>query len=236
MQNKLEELLTSKNIKISPEQIESFNKYRNLIIEWNKKFNITAITEEEEMNLKHFYDCILLNELEIVKNAKSLIDVGTGGGFPGIPLKILNSKPSYVLMDALSKRIKFLEFVKEDLKLENLELLHARAEELARKKSYRDSFDLSVSRAVASLNILTELCLPFVKVGGYFISMKGSQASEELDQAKEAIEKLGGKLYKKIDYSLSENDHERSLIIIKKIKATPDKYPRIFGKIKSNPL
>lgn len=236
MQNKLEELLTSKNIKISPEQIESFDKYRNLIIEWNKKFNITAITEEEEMNLKHFYDCILLNELEIVKNAKSLIDVGTGGGFPGIPLKILNSKPSYVLMDALSKRIKFLEFVKEDLKLENLKLLHARAEELARKKSYRDSFDLSVSRAVASLNILTELCLPFVKVGGYFISMKGSQASEEFDQAKEAIEKLGGKLYKKIDYSLSENDHERSLIIIKKIKATPDKYPRIFGKIKSNPL
>lgn len=236
MQNKLEELLTSKNIKISPEQIESFDKYRNLIIEWNKKFNITAITEEEEMNLKHFYDCILLNELEIVKNAKSLIDVGTGGGFPGIPLKILNSKPFYVLMDALSKRIKFLEFVKEDLKLENLELLHARAEELARKKSYRDSFDISVSRAVASLNILTELCLPFVKVGGYFISMKGSQANEELDQAKEAIEKLGGKLYKKIDYSLSENDHERSLIIIKKIKATPEKYPRIFGKIKSNPL
>lgn len=223
-------------VQVNDVQLEQFSKYRELILEYNKVMDITNITEYEEMYIKHFIDSIYIDKTELEIDGKSIIDVGTGGGFPGIPLKFMYPTTSIALMDSLNKRIKFLQAVIDTLNLDDIEALHARAEELARDKHYREKFDIAVSRAVAELRTLTEYCLGFVRVGGYFIAMKGPNFQEELDNSLNAIKELGGNVEKTITYSLPDESGERSIILIKKIKPTPSKYPRGQGKPRSKPL
>lgn len=234
--SRLTELLEQTGVEITDAQLEKLNRYKELVLEWNQKFNLTAITDDEEFDIKHFYDCLLpLKEAE-VKEAKSIIDIGTGAGFPGIPLAIMMPEASFLLLDSLKKRIGFLEVVIEELGLNKVKAIHARAEELGRSPKYREKYDLCISRAVASLDTLSEYCIPFVKVGGYFVSMKGSSGMEEVKEAKNAIEQLGSKLKSAKEYELIEGDHKRFLVIVEKTKNTPKKYPRAGGKPKSKPL
>ena len=171
-------------LSIGQNEIYEFTTYKELLKEWNQKFNITSITDDIEIDIKHFIDSITPLTLNIFKDNMKLIDIGTGGGFPGLPLKIMNKSLGVVLLDSTKKKINFLNMVIEKLALNDIEAIHGRAEELARDKDYREKFDIAISRAVASLNTLCEYCLPFVKVGGYFISMKGSDIEEELKEAK----------------------------------------------------
>lgn len=221
-------------IKLNNEQQDQFIKYKNLLKEWNEKINITAITDDKEIDIKHFLDSLTPSNYFVGK--KKIIDIGTGGGFPGLPLKILNNDLDVTLLDSLNKRIIFLNEVIKELNLTNIVATHGRAEELGRTPKHREQYDICVSRAVASLNTLSEYCLPFVKVGGYFISMKGSNIDHELKESENAINILGGKVIKKEVIILPESDIEHSLIIIEKKKETPTKYPRAGGKPKKNPL
>lgn len=232
----LKKIFSKQNIDITDKQEKDFIDYRKYIIEYNKIMDITNITEEEEMYIKHFLDSVLISKSKINLYGKSIIDIGTGGGFPGIPLKIMHPSISLTLMDSLNKRIRFLEDVTTRLNLDNTISIHARAEELARNKKYRESYDIATSRAVANLSTLVEYCLAFVKVGGYFIAMKGPNYQDELDSANNAINTMGGKIEEVIEYELPNNLGSRSLIIVKKIKSTPPKYPRGQGKPKNNPL
>ncbi|QQK08920.1 16S rRNA (guanine(527)-N(7))-methyltransferase RsmG [Miniphocaeibacter halophilus] len=234
--SKLEELFVKNEFKIDENQLDNFEKYRDLLVETNKVLNLTSITEEVEVNYKHFLDSILPLKYVDIRENSSLIDIGTGAGLPGLPIKFVRKDLNIVLMDSLNKRIKFLNKVIGELKLEKIEAIHGRAEEMGRNAKYREKYDYAISRAVSRLNTLVEYCLPFVKVGGYFISMKGPSGHEEYAEAKKAIETLGGKLEKIIDYNLDYEDSERTLIIIKKIKNTNKKYPRAGGKPKSKPL
>ena len=221
-------------IELNEEQRDQFSKYKDMLKEWNEKINLTAITDDIEIDVKHFLDS--LTPLKYFVGNKKVIDVGTGGGFPGLPLKILNNEHEVTLLDSLNKRIVFLKEVIESLQLSNIMAVHGRAEELGRMMEYREKYDICVSRAVASLNTLSEYCMPFVKVGGHFISMKGSNVEEELKESENAIKILGGKIVKKEIVVLPESDIEHSLIIIEKIKETSTKYPRAGGKPKKNPL
>jgi 16S rRNA (guanine527-N7)-methyltransferase len=223
-------------IALSPKDIERFSKYKELLKEWNQKINITAITDDDEIDVKHFLDSISIMKDGIISGKERIIDVGTGGGFPGIPIKIMKPDTEVVLLDGLNKRLKFLNEVIDSLALENISTVHGRAEEFGRKKDYRETFDIAVSRAVASLNTLSEYCLPFVKVGGYFIAMKGPDVDEEIAQSEKAIEKLGGKIEKRIDIELPFSDITHNLLLIKKIKETPSAYPRGGGNPKKKPL
>lgn len=235
MGNKFVEELEAKG-NLNFRKKEKIERFKELVLDWNKKINLTAITEDEEFYLKHTLDSILALQAEEFFNARKIIDIGTGAGFPGIILKILLDEKEFTLMDSLKKRINFLQLVKDDLGLKKLELIHARAEELARDKNYREKYDIAVSRAVAELRTLSEYSLPFVKKGGSFISMKGGAAEEELSLSKNAIKILGGGIDRIINYSLTENDHDRSLIIVNKTSITPLKYPRAGGKPRSKPL
>lgn len=223
-------------IELKEEEINNFILYKQLLKEWNKKINITSITDNEEIDIKHFIDSITPLTTNLIGKNIKMIDIGTGGGFPGLPLKIMNKEMDVVLLDSLKKRITFLNDIIEKLNLENITTIHGRAEELGRDKNCREKYDIAISRAVASLNTLNEYCLPFVKTGGYFISMKGPDVDEELKEAEKSIKILGGKLkdVKVIDLPLSDITH--SLIIIEKIKETPTKYPRGGGKPKKKPL
>lgn len=232
----LKKIFSMQNIDITDKQEKDFIDYREYIIEYNKIMDITNITEEEEMYIKHFLDSVLISKSKINLDGKSIIDIGTGGGFPGVPLKIMHPSISLTLMDSLNKRIRFLEDVTTRLNLDNTISIHARAEELARNKKYREAYDIATSRAVANLSTLVEYCLAFVKVGGYFIAMKGPNYQEELDSANNAINTMGGKIEEVIEYELPNNLGSRSLIIVKKIKSTPPKYPRGQGKPKNYPL
>lgn len=224
------------NIDLNENEIGNFILYKELLKEWNQKINITAITDDVEVDIKHFIDSIVLFNTGLFNGNKKIIDIGTGGGFPGIPLKIINKDLEVVLLDSLKKRLKFLDIVIEDLKLQDIFTIHGRAEELSRNEGHREEYDIAVSRAVASLDTLVEYSLPFVKVGGHFIAMKGSEIAEELNGAANGIEVLGGKVIKKEKITLPLSDIEHSLIIIEKIKETPTKYPRGGGKPKSKPL
>lgn len=224
------------NITLTSDEQDKFIKYKELLVEWNEKINITAITDEKEIDIKHFLDSITPMVTNLFQGEKKVIDIGTGGGFPGLPLKILNPKLKVTLLDSLNKRITFLNEVIKSLELNEIEAIHGRAEELARKAEYREKYDVCVSRAVASLNTLSEYCLPFVKKDGYFISMKGPEVEEELEDAKKAIDKLGGKIIKIEKIQIPKSDIYHSLIIIKKISETSTKYPRGGGKPKKNPL
>ena len=230
MQNKLDYF----EININEKQISQLYTYMNLLIEWNEKMNLTAIVEPDEIIIKHFIDSLTINKF-INKNS-NLLDVGTGAGFPGIPLKIIRDDISIELMDSLNKRIIFLEEVIKKLKLENITAIHSRAEELGNNKEYRQKFDYITSRAVAPLNYLVEYMIPFAKINGKCICMKGSNIEEELKEAQTAIIKLGGKIDKIEKIFIPETNIERNIIIIEKIKDTPKQYPRKPGIPKKQPI
>lgn len=220
-------------IELTKEQIEKYYNYMNLLLEWNEKINLTAIIDPKEMILKHFVDSLTI--AKYIKDDEKLIDVGTGAGFPGIPLSIVKENTDIVLLDSLNKRINFLEEVKENLKLENITTIHGRAEEFGKNKNEREKYDIATSRAVASLNILLEYLLPLVKVGGRAICMKGSNI-EEIENAKNALEILGGKIEKIEEITLPNSDIKRNIIIVKKVKNTPSKYPRKPGTPSKEPI
>ena len=222
------------NIKINDEQIKKFMNYMNLLLEWNEKINLTAITQPDEVKLKHFVDSLTV--LKYINDDDKVIDIGTGAGFPGIPLKIMNENTKITLLDSLNKRINFLNIVIETLNLRNIQAIHGRAEEIARNKLYREKYDVAVSRAVANLSTLTEYMLPFVKVGGKCICMKGANVNEELERAQNAIKELGGEIKRVDNFYLSDNDNERNIIVIKKVKETNPKYPRKAGTPSKEPL
>lgn len=220
-------------IELTKKQIEKFYNYMNLLLEWNEKINLTAIIEPREIILKHFVDSLTI--AKYIKDDEKLIDVGTGAGFPGIPLSIVKENTDIVLLDSLNKRINFLEEVKENLKLENITTIHGRAEEFGKNKNEREKYDIAMSRAVAPLNILLEYLLPLVKVGGRAICMKGSNI-EEIENAKNALEILGGKIEKIEEITLPNSDIKRNIIIVKKVKNTPSKYPRKPGTPSKEPI
>lgn len=222
------------NIKINDEQIKKFMNYMNLLLEWNEKINLTAITQPEEVKLKHFVDSLTV--LKCINDDDKVIDIGTGAGFPGIPLKIMKENTKITLLDSLNKRINFLNIIIETLNLRNIQAIHGRAEEIARNKLYREKYDVAVSRAVANLSTLSEYMLPFVKVGGKCICMKGANVNEEIEKAKNAIKELGGEIEIVDNFYLSDNDNERNIIIIRKVKETSSKYPRKAGMPSKEPL
>lgn len=221
-------------IDITNQQAEKFYLYTNTLLEWNEKINLTAITEKNEIIKKHFIDSLTINKY-IDENA-SIIDVGTGAGFPGIPLKIIRDDVDVTLLDALNKRINFLNEVIEQNELTNIETIHARAEEAGKNKKLREGFDITTSRAVAPLNILVEYLLPLTKIGGKCICMKGSNAKEEIENSKNAINILGGKLENIEELELPNSDIKRTIIVIKKEKNTPSKYPRKAGTPSKMPI
>ncbi len=229
--------LEKEGISLSPEQMTQFKQYLLLLQEWNEKINLTAITEEEEVYLKHFYDSVTLaNYVDFTKKGLKLCDVGSGAGFPSIPLKILFPEIEISIVDSLKKRINFLELLVNELGLENVHLHHARAEDFGQTKAFRNGFDVVTARAVANLSVLAEFCLPITKIGGTFAAMKGAKASEELNASKKAIKTLGGKTDKVESFELPEDAGERNIILIKKEKKTPNKYPRKAGTPNKNPL
>lgn len=229
-----EKYLAKMNISLLKEQYVQFYAYMELLIEWNEKMNLTAITDPKEIILKHFVDSLTI--AKYVKEDKSIIDMGTGAGFPGIPIKIYRKDVKVVLADSLNKRIKFLDEVIDKLKLENVETIHCRAEELGKNKQYREKFDYATSRAVANLSTLSEYLMPFVKLNGKCIFMKTIEVEEELEKAKKAIKTLGGKIEKVDKFEIPESDLGRSIIIVKKEKITPSKFPRKPGTPAKEPL
>ncbi|MFA5523711.1 MAG: 16S rRNA (guanine(527)-N(7))-methyltransferase RsmG [Tissierellales bacterium] len=224
------------SIDIDSHKLDKFKTYKELLKEWNEKINITAIKDDEEIDIKHFLDSLTIFKTGKFTGGKRVIDIGTGGGFPGVPIKIVNDSLEVVLLDSLNKRLKFLDEVIKELGLQNIRTIHERAEDLGNKKEFREQFDIAVSRAVASLNVLAEYSLPFVKINGYFISMKGSDSDEEIRNAEKALKTLGGILEDKIDIRIPQSDIVHSLLVIKKTNHTPTIYPRQSGKIKKNPL
>ena len=231
---KMQEKSNDLGIHFSVEQTEQFFEYMNLLIEWNEKMNLTAIIEPEEIILKHFIDSITI--LKEIPDGSKLVDVGTGAGFPGIPLSIMNSTLKITLVDSLNKRLIFLQEVISKLQLQNVEIVHARAEEFGQNKKYRESFDIATSRAVANLSTLSEYLIPLVKLGGKTINMKAANAKEEINEAQKAIDTLGGTIEKVEEFSLPQSDIGRTVIIIKKDKKTPIKYPRKPGTPSKEPI
>lgn len=251
-------------INLSGEQIEKFMDYYELLMEWNSFMNLTAITDFDEVILKHFVDSLAVCQVSVFREALklsdhkisvgadllseegssdkrkiseiSLIDVGTGAGFPGIPLKIVFGDMRITLLDSLNKRVNFLNTVIDKLNLKNIEAVHGRAEDFARQQDYREQYDFCVSRAVANLSTLSELCIPFLKRDGYFISYKSEKVREELSVGKKAVEILGGEIKDILEYQLPESDMNRSMVFIRKVKSTPKKYPRKAGTPAKEPL
>lgn len=221
-------------IEFSEEQKQKLFKYMELLLEWNNKINLTAITNPEEIILKHFIDSITISKY--IKNDSCVADIGTGAGFPGIPLKILRDDIKLVLVDSLNKRINFLNEVIENLKLENIETIHSRAEEFGKNKKYREKIDIATSRAVANLSTLSEYLLPTIKVEGKCLCMKGPGVKDEIDIAKNAIDVLGGRITNIYNFKLPKSDIERNIIEIIKVKNTPARYPRKPGMPAKEPL
>ena len=228
------ETVKASGFEINDDQARALYRFYELLIEKNKVMNLTAVTEFDEVVRKHFADSLTLGRVIDLSGVKTLIDVGTGAGFPGIPLAICYPDISFTLMDSLNKRILFLDEVVKELNLTNVDLVHERAEILAQKKEYRSGFDLAVSRAVANLSTLSEYCLPFVRRGGAFVSYKSLKTEEELTGAAKALAILGGKLERREDFELF--DMSRSLLLIRKEKDTPKKYPRKAGLPAKEPL
>lgn len=234
--SEFEKNLDQLNIILSDKQINQFIAYYELLIEWNSFMNLTAITEFDQVIKKHFLDSLSLVKAYDLSKESSIIDIGTGAGFPGVPLKIAFPHLKITLLDSLNKRIKFLNEVKDKLALANLETLHGRAEDFAKPEKLREKYDLCVSRAVANLSTLSELCLPYVKVGGRFISYKSEKIKEESIAAKKAIGILGGEVEKQVEFTFSDEELYRNLFVIKKIKSTPKKYPRKAGLPGKEPI
>lgn len=224
------------NIELSENQIQQFLKYYEMLVEWNKVMNLTAITEYEEVVAKHFLDSLASVKVCDFSKIKTVIDIGTGAGFPGIPLKIAFPQLNIVLLDSLNKRINFLNEVIRELGLQDIRCIHGRAEDFAKQKEYRENFDLCVSRAVANMSTLSEYCMPYVKVNGYFVPYKSGKIDEELEQAKKAVAVLGGKIEHVEKFQLLDTDMERSFVVVKKQKAIPKKYPRKAGMPSREPI
>lgn len=235
--NRINDYLKEWNISLSDRQLQSFETYHALLAEWNSFMNLTAITEKSEVILKHFVDSLaLLYYMDLSKREYTLIDVGTGAGFPGIPLKIAVPSLQVTLVDSQQKRIRFLDTVIDALKLTGIRTIHSRAEDLGHDDAFRDKFDLCTPRALANLTVLSEYCLPFVKTGGYFIPYKSEKTESELKDAAYALFVLGGEVKEVYSYRLPTSDLNRSLIMIQKKKGTPSKYPRKAGVPSKEPI
>ena len=232
----LEQGLSQLNIQFTDKQIEQFMKYYDLLIEKNKVMNLTAITDLNEVMTKHFLDSVLISNVLDMSDFYTLVDVGTGAGFPGIPIKILFPHLKVILIDSLNKRLKFLDDVISELELDGIETVHGRAEDLGNNDLYREKYDLCVSRAVANLSTLSELCLPYVKENGKFIPYKAEKAEAEIEAAQKAVDLLGGEISDKIEFQLPGGDMGRTLVVIDKIKKTPKKYPRKAGTPAKMPI
>ena len=235
--NRINDYLKEWNISISDQQLQSFETYHTLLAQWNSFMNLTAITEKGEVILKHFVDSLaLLHYMDLSKQESTLIDVGTGAGFPGIPLKIAVPSLRVTLVDSQQKRIRFLNTVIDELKLTGICTIHSRAEDLGHDEAFREKFDLCTPRALANLTVLSEYCLPFVKKGGYFIPYKSEKTESEIKDASYALQVLGGEVETVYSYQLPSSDMNRSLIMIRKKKGTPSKYPRKAGVPSKEPL
>lgn len=233
-EKRMTELFGEGSIELSSEQFQRLDRYAQLLCEWNEKINLTAITDSEGIEQKHFYDSIVPFYMTELPQGASIIDVGTGAGFPSCPLKVMRDDVKLTLLDSLNKRINFLRLLSDEIGL-SAECTHGRAEEQGRTPAMREKFDVATARAVANLSELCEYCLPFVKVGGMFIALKGSGGEEELQGAKNAIKVLGGRVEKSVSYNLPCGDG-RTLIVIRKISQTPTKYPRNRGQMTKKPL
>lgn len=221
---------------LTDEQYGQFIKYMRLVQEWNEKINLTAITEDEEFVKKHFIDCIKAFKSNAIKEAKTIIDVGTGAGFPGVPIAILHPAAKITLLDSLNKRINFLNLVVKELDLKNVVTIHSRAEDGARNPELREKFDVATSRAVANMAVLSEFCMPYVKKNGYFVALKGPSIEEELTNGSNAIKILGGELKNIIEVSVEETDLKHNIVEIFKINNCPKIYPRKAGTVTKKPL
>lgn len=230
--NRLCSLAKENGIILDDTALDRFDTYAELLVEWNGKMNLTAITEPEEIEVKHFLDCLMLPKYFNLDNIQTVIDVGAGAGFPSVPLLIYKPDLCLTMMDAINKRLTFLDTAVHALGLE-AQLIHERAEAAGQDENYREKFDLATARAVAPMNVLGEYCLPFVKVGGYFVALKGS--NDDTEEAKNAIATLGGEIVDNISYKLNATE-PRSIVVIKKISQTPTQFPRKSKKISTKPL
>lgn len=233
---KLIEYFEKNNIPYSEEMICKFDAYRSGILQWNEFVNLTAIREPEEFTIKHFVDSVTCYKSDEYQNSERILDLGTGAGFPGVPLAILSPDKEFVLVDSLKKRLKIIDELCLSIGIDNVTTVHARAEDLAKNGAYREKYDMCTSRAVANLSVLCEYCLPFVKVGGYMAAYKGADSAKEAEEAKNAIKILGGKLCKTIDASFDEAAEEHKILLIEKVTRTPSKYPRKAGSPAKEPL
>lgn len=236
MEHMLERRLESLHITLSDMQLKQFDKFYDLLVEWNKVMNLTGITEYQDVVEKHFLDSLSIVKITDMNQFEYIIDIGTGAGFPGIPLKITFPDINIVLLDSLNKRIKFLDHIIEELKLKGIRTIHGRAEDYARESNYREKFELCVSRAVANLASLSEYCLPYVKVGGRFVSYKSGDIEKEISEGERAIKILGGKVEQVEKFNLPGTEIQRSFVMIKKMKNTQNKYPRKAGMPTKEPL
>lgn len=230
--DELQNIVKKYNFELTDSQLEKFDTYAQTLVEWNEKINLTAITEPTDICVKHFFDSLLLLDAIDIPQNSTMIDVGTGAGFPSVPCKIIRDDIQLTLLDSLNKRINFLSELSKNLEIYTT-CIHSRAEDGGKQKNLREQFDFATARAVAHLRELSEYCLPFVKVGGYFVALKGYEIEEELEEAKKAIKLLGGQI---VDVKKYEEENKRSIIIIKKISQTPPKYPRMSAKIKKQPI
>ncbi|KZE63697.1 16S rRNA (guanine(527)-N(7))-methyltransferase RsmG [Fictibacillus phosphorivorans] len=228
--------LKEKGVQLSDKQLSQFERYYELLVEWNEKMNLTAITEKEEVYLKHFYDSVTAGFYFDFNQTITVCDVGAGAGFPAIPLKIVYPDIKLTVVDSLNKRIGFLQHVTDELGLENVSLHHDRAETFAQRPEFRQNFDLVMARAVARLSVLSELCLPLVKIGGHFLGMKGANLPEEVKDGEKAVKLLGGKIKDVHSFLLPIEESERNIVIIEKVKDTPKKFPRKPGTPNKSPI
>jgi 16S rRNA (guanine527-N7)-methyltransferase len=232
----LNEACLNEGLSFDEHKYNQFIKYKDMVKEWNEKINLTAITEDNEIIKKHFIDSIKALKFGPLKDAKKIIDVGTGAGFPGIPLKIVIPDLEVVLLDSLNKRVNFLNTAISTLGLKGITAIHGRAEDFAMENNYREKFDVAVSRAVANMAVLSELCLPYVKVSGYFVALKGPAVDEEIKEGSKAVATLGGAIEEVIKVNVEGTDLNHNLVVVKKIKNTPKTYPRKAGTASKKPI
>lgn len=236
MRDLLQEAFAAAGFPLSAVQAQQFEQYYTILLDWNQRMNLTAIEDAEDVVYKHFLDSVLTLQVTGPLAGKQLIDVGTGAGFPGVPLKIMTPTLELCLFDSLQKRIHFLEHLCGQLALKDVRTLHGRAEEFGQNAAYRETFDLATARAVAKLPVLAELCLPFVRVGGQFVALKGPELEQELAESQRALETLGGRLGEIKNIQLAHGQYERNLVVVEKIRPTPKKYPRRAGTPQKAPL